>query len=159
MKSAKPMRDVQERMAPGVLSAHGFLGSDRRALAAIIDDDAARVRRLGLAHDGIARRMEELRDAGARGLGDFVAVAPHFEVRVDCVRGKIPCPFGDRALERKGFTVVRNLATGREITYTDLGIHMIRAHGFYEGTGSPFRLDPEALAEVLEVRPSAALRK
>jgi hypothetical protein len=31
---------------------------------------------------------------------------------------------------------------------------MIGSHGFYEGRGSQFRLEPRELAEVLEVRPA-----
>ena len=86
--------------------------------------------------------MVELRDAGMAGLGEFLDVAPHFEVRVDSVRGKLPCPFGDPGIFPKTNTTVRNKRLGREITYTDLHIHLIGSHGFYEGKGSPFRLEP-----------------
>ncbi len=95
--------------------------------------------------------MVELRDAGMAGLGEFVDVAPHFEVRVDSVRGRLPCPFGDPGIFPKTNVTVRNTRTGREITYTDLHIHLVRVHGFYEGRGSPFRLEPKDLAEVLEI--------
>jgi hypothetical protein len=33
---------------------------------------------------------------------------------------------------------------------------MIYAHGFYEGRGNPFRLEPRDLVEVLEVKPEEA---
>ena len=95
--------------------------------------------------------MIELRDAGMAGLGEFIDVPPHFEVRVDSVRGRLPCPFGDPGIFPKTNTTVRNRGTGREITYTDLHIHMIGSHGFYEGRGSPFRLEPRDLVEVLEI--------
>jgi hypothetical protein len=49
--------------------------------------------------------------------------------------------------------VVRNTKLGREVTFTDMHIHMIGSHGFYEGKGSPFRLEPKQLAEVLEIEP------
>ena len=155
MKQDPKLKKVQELMQPGALTAHGFLGADARNLAAIIDADDAAVARLGVTHGQIAARMAELHDAGLEGLGEFVPVAPHFEVRVDSVRGKLPCPFGDRGLEQKGFTVVRNSRSGREITYTDLLTHMIEAHGFYEGRGSAFRIEPADLVEALEIEPSA----
>lgn len=151
MKQSPELNAIQDLMRPGALTAHGFLGTDGRSIVDMIEDDDARVKRLCLTHAAIAARMIELRDAGARGLGEFVNVEDDLEVRVDSVRGKLPCPFGDRGMEQKGFTVVRNKPLGREISYTDLNIHLIEAHGFYEGRGSAFRLDPEELVAVLGV--------
>jgi hypothetical protein len=48
-------------------------------------------------------------------------------------------------------TTVVNKHLGKEVVFTDLHIHFVRDHGFYEGQGSPFRLEPEDLIEVLEV--------
>jgi hypothetical protein len=154
MKQSPQLAAIQECMRPGVITAHGFLGADARALAEIIEADGAQVARLGLTHASIAARMRSLHAAGAAGLGEFIDVPPHFEVRVDAVRGKIPCPFGDRALEQKGFTVVRNASLGREVTFTALHVHLIEAHGFYQGAGSPFRLEPADLAVVLGIEPT-----
>ena len=151
MKQTVQMREIQRKMGPGIITREGFLGSDNRNLPDILTDDDAAVIHLGLTHRGISRRMAELRDAGAAGLGEFITVKPHFEIRVDSVRGKLPCPFGDPGLFRKTNTTVRNLRLGREITYTDLHIHLISMHGFYEGKGSAFRVEPRELAEVLEV--------
>ena len=151
MEQTVQMQKAQERMAPGAITRDGFLGDDRRPLADILLADDAAVKALALEHDAVARRMIELRDAGMAGLGEFVDVAPHFEVRVDSVRGRLPCPFGDPGIFPKTNVTVRNRLTGREITYTDLHIHLIQAHGFYEGRGSSYRLEPKDLAEVLEI--------
>jgi hypothetical protein len=155
MKQPPHLAEAQKQMQPGVITSAGFLGDDPRGLAEILDDDDARVRRLGLTHEAIAARMRELRDAGAAGLGERTDVPPHFQVRVESVRGKLPCPFGDRCLVQKGFTAVKNTATGETVTFTDLAIHLIEAHGFYQGRGSPFRLDPERIAAVLDLRGGA----
>ena len=92
MKQTVQMQKAQERMAPGVITRDGFLGDDRRPLADILLADDAAVKALDLEHEAVARRMIELRDAGMAGLGEFVDVAPHFEVRVDSVRGQPPVP-------------------------------------------------------------------
>jgi hypothetical protein len=155
MKQTVQMQEIQNSMKPGVIVRDGFLGTDARNLVDILTDDEAGVARLGLTHRGIADRMVALRDAGAAGLGEFIDVPPRFEVRVDSVRGKLRCPFGDPGIFPKTNTTVRNTRLGREITYTDLHIHMIGSHGFYEGKGSQFRLEPGDLAEVLEVPPPA----
>jgi hypothetical protein len=140
-------------MRPGVITLYGFLGPDERNLIDILTEDEGEVNRLGLTHESIARRMEELREEGKRGLGEFTKVGSHFQVRVESVRGKLPSPFGGPGLHRKTNTTVINESTGKEITYSDLQIHLIANNGFYQGKGSMFRLNPSDLAEVLEIEP------
>jgi len=151
MKQTPQMKKIQDNMRPGVLTLNGFLGTDTRDLVEILEEDAAEVRRLRTSHRAIAEKMSILRDQGMRGLGEFIDVEPHFEVRVDSVRGGIPSPFGDAGLLRKTNTTVRNRRLTREIVFTDVNIHLIGEHGFYEGRGSLFRLEPAELVEILEV--------
>ncbi len=146
-----PELDIaQQNMQPGVITLKGMLGDDTRNLVDVLIEDNAAVQRIGTTHKAIAQRMQELRERGMQGLGNEITIEDHFEVRVECVRGKLPCPFGDEIF-RKTFVCVKNLSSQREITYTDMHIHMISAHGFYEGKGATFRLDPLALIEILEV--------
>ena len=138
-------------METGNILLDGFLGTDRRSLAEIIRADEEALKKLRLASKIIAERMTCFREAGKNGLGEFVAVAPHFEVSCEIARGLIPCPFGEAGLHRKTTVTVRNLLLRKEITFSDLNIHLISAHGFYEGHGSPFRLAPVDLAQILEI--------
>ena len=71
------------------------------------------------------------------------------KVRVDSSMGKIASPFG--GLYNKENVEVKNMRTGESITWTTLNIHMIRDHGFYEGKGSHFRVEPEDIAKILEL--------
>jgi hypothetical protein len=153
MKQTVQMNQIQERMRPGIFTRDGFLGTDRRKLIDILLEDDEAVKRMDLTHWQIADRMIELRDAGMRGLGEFINVEPHYEIRVISVRGKLPCPFGDPGIFPKTNTVVRNTKLDREITFTDMHIHLVGSHGFYEGKGSPFRLEPKELAAVLDIEP------
>ena len=150
MQQTRQMDQAQHNMQPGVITLKGMLGDDTRNLVDILIEDDAEVRRLGATHEAIAARMQELQDKGMEGLGNEITVDAHFEIRVECVRGKLPCPFGDEIF-RKTFIQVQNLTLQRRITYTDMHIHMIAAHGFYEGRGSSFRLPPHELVEILEV--------
>jgi hypothetical protein len=152
MKQTADLDRFQRNMRPGSITLEGMLGRDRRHLIDILDDDAAAVRRLRTTHQAIAARMQELRDAGAKGLGLTIRVLDRFDVRIDNVRGKLPCPFEDGVLQ-KTFIEVENRATGKSVRFTDLHIHMIREHGFYEGHGATFRIDPATLVEVLEIEP------
>ncbi len=151
MKQTPQMKKIEANMQPGVITLHGFLGGDERDLATIIDADNAVVRRQGLTHEQIAARMEELSKEGLKGLGEFIKIESGFEVKVDSVRGKLPCPFGHPGIFAKVNTTVHNLKLDREITYTLLSSHLIGEHSFYEGKGSPFRLEPRDLIEILEI--------
>ena len=156
MIQSPEMDRVQREMRPGVITQDGFLGTDHRSLQEILDHDDATVQRLNLTHAAIAARMRELRAAGTKGLGETISVAPHFMIRVDSVRGKLPCPSMGGTIVQKINTTVHNTRLEREVTYTDLNIHMIEEHGFYEGHGSLFRMAPEELVAVLELLPETA---
>lgn len=153
MKQSPELQKAQDSMKPGVITLYGFLGTDDRNLIDILTEDDGAVKRLGLSHAHIAERMTELRDKGKGGLGEFIKVDPHFQVRVESVRGKLPSPFGGPGLYQKTNTIVKNESVGAEIVYSDMHIHLIKDHGFYQGKGSRFRLDPAELARVLEIEP------
>ncbi len=153
MKQTPQMNEIQMQMQRGVITLEGFLGTDERNLSDILLSDDQLVNLHHFSHAGIAERMQHFRDAGMEGLGEFITIDGHFEVRVDSVRGTLPSPFGGPGMYAKVNTTVRNLSLGKEITYTDLHIHLVRDHGFYEGTGSRFRLEPIELATILEAEP------
>jgi hypothetical protein len=147
------MNHIQERMAPGGLTLEGFLGDDPRGLLDILTEDEAAVARLGLTHRQLAARMTELRDRGIGGLGTPVDAGGGLEVVVQSERGGLPCPFGDPGLHAKNLVTVTDSTSGNSISYTDLGIHLIAEHGFYQGRGSRYRLEPANLARILGVAP------
>ncbi len=146
MKQNPQMAKIQENMQPGTLSAEGFLGEDRRSLSDILLTDSQIVQKNGQTHQSIADQMRRLTEAGKPELGRPLRLG-QFEVTVEDHRGRLPCPFRDRYGAEKRITTAKHLATGQTLTWTDLHIHMIEAHGFYEGLGSKFRLDPERLIE------------
>jgi hypothetical protein len=155
MKQTSALDRAQENMRPGAITLDGMLGHDPRKLVDILTEDDATVKRLGTTHHAIAQRLRTLREAGAKGLGLATdAEDHHYVVRVDDVRGKLPCPFEDCVVQ-KTFVEVTIQAGSETLIFTDLNIHMIEEHGFYEAHGSPFRLDPARLIKVLEIPTSA----
>ena len=151
MQKKHSLDALEQTLRQASATREGLLGRDERGLAAILQADDEAIRQRGLTHAYIARHLLALRQAGWEGLGEPVSVPPHFEVRVDAARGTLPCPFGDQGSFAKVNTTVHNLERGKEITFTDLNIHLIAAHGFYEGHGAQFRLDPEQLIDTLEM--------
>ena len=156
MKQTPELDLAQRCMRPGIISLHGFLGADRRSLRAILEDDDQRVAALGLTHGAIAERMRYLTAAGRRGLGSTVVVEEIYEVRVDEARGVLPCPWPHPGVFPKAIVFLQRLDTNESISWAELQIHLIGAHGFYEGKGSPYRLSPEKLKRVLGLEGGAA---
>jgi hypothetical protein len=127
-----------------------FLGKEARKLSEILDRDHELLGRLEITADEIASRLEEI-TAGAKGaLGDLVTVGERYEVMAEVHRGMIPCPWAHPGgLFYKSFMELHDRNTGKTIILSDLSIHLVRAHGFFQGKGSPFRLEPEILKEML----------
>jgi len=142
---------IQQRMKKGVLVLEGFLGDDKRNLVDIINEDNETVKRLGFTHQIIAEKLNELREIGLKAIEQSVIYKDHIEIKVEIFRGKLPCPFGEKGIYQKSEIVVINKKIDEQIKYTDLSIHLIKEHGFYQGVGSPYRLDPEKIVRVLEI--------
>jgi len=149
MKQSPGLKRIQENMQPGAFTAHGFLGDDDRALKDILRQDNVVVEKLNLSHAQIAGRMQYFTDHGKETLDIPVTVDDDYEVLVDDHRGEIPCPFADNQKAIKTNTKFTNRKLGITMYWSDLNIHMIRYHGFYEGKGSFFRNDPDVLAKAL----------
>ena len=147
MKQTPEEKKLAENLQPGSLSAKGFMGDDSRDTASIIAADKVTVERLGLTHQDIATRLRSLTEKGSSGLRAPVVVED-LEITVDDFRGRLVCPFKDRTFHRKRLTTCRNRKTGRSLRWTDLNIHMIEAHGFYEGLGSAYRVEPQDVLEI-----------
>jgi hypothetical protein len=150
MKQTADMQVIQEKMQPGKLTAEGFLGSDTRNLNAILLADQEAVNRMGTTHAEIADKMQSITDIGACMTEALIPMDQTFAVQVDEYMGAIPCPFSDHFNAAKRNTLLKNLTTGAAVHWTDLSMHMIREHGFYEGIGAYFRLDPEYLVPFLK---------
>lgn len=150
MKQGPNFQRIEENMRFGPLAAHQFLGTDTRSLADIILHDQLVVEQLHLTNQDIYERMRYFTEQVA-GDGDIQIVDGKFKVEREEHKGNILCPFADNFQTTKSLTKVYNLELGKEVVWSDLNIHLIAYHGFYEGTGAPFRLDPLELVEILEI--------
>ncbi|MFO7956510.1 MAG: hypothetical protein R6X33_05380 [Candidatus Brocadiia bacterium] len=151
MKQSPQLDLVQARMRPGAITLHGFLGNDHRPLAQILEEDHNTVNELGITHRLVADRMEFFTEEGRKGLGTTVEVEDHFEVRVEEVRGVLPCPWPHKGLYPKLNVYLTNRDLDEELMWTGLQVHLIGEHGFYEGKGSEFRIEPEDARRILEL--------
>lgn len=150
MKQGPNVKRIEENMRTGPLAAHQFLGNDTRTLADIILHDQLLLEPLGLTNQAIADRMRYFTEQAAK-TGSCV-VDNKFRVEREEHKGSIICPFADNYQASKSITRVMNLKSGKEVAWSDLNIHLIAQHGFFEGDGAPFRVEPAEFAEVLEIK-------
>lgn len=147
---------IVDRMAPGALSGAGFLGSDSRPLSEILDADRSAVSGLGVTHELLAEKLRGLLAAAEEALGRPVDLGDGLTAVHHEAMGRIACPWGGCGVFAKGEFELAHERTGSKLCVTALSIHMIARHGFYQGRGSRYRLEPEALCRVLRLGPYAA---
>lgn len=134
-------------MAPGVISSGGFLGSDTRPVEEIVATDTAVVTGADLTHAQIAAELEEIRRKAMASPGAVVDVDGGLHATYGEAMGRIPCPWAD-GMFAKGEIELTDEA-GRTVRFTPLSVHLIETHGFYQGRGSRYRLEPQELIDML----------
>lgn len=149
MKQGPDIQELDIALRASTLVAGGFMGDDPRTVTEVIDSDAGELSHLGVTEKELAARMKAVTDKAAPGQGTWVEIAPGREAQVDETRGANPCPWRHRGRYFKRVTTVRRQDTGEMVRWSDLNMHMIAAHGFFEGKGSMFRIEPAALIKIL----------
>jgi hypothetical protein len=152
MKQTFQEKTKRINFEPGHITKDGFLGTDERHIHDIIRADEMTLARLGIDIDQIAERMQAMIEKGKEGLESPVQSEVYL-IQVQWDRGMLPCPFGERGLHHKLVVTVSNEKLNRSIRFSQLSVHMIRAHGFFGGKGSLFRIEPEEIVRILDVRP------
>jgi hypothetical protein len=125
------------------------MGDDPRSVSEVIDADAGALFHLGVSGKRIAVRMKEITERAAEALGNWTPLDEWREAKIDEARGWIPCPWPHGGAFRKRVTTLRLKDSGRTLRWSDLNIHFIAAHGFFEGRGSTFRAEPADLVAAL----------
>jgi len=149
MKESPQSNNLEQILRSSKMAAGGFMGSDSRSFAEIIDADAYEVSKLGYTAQQLSARMQEITVTATRGLGTWVKVDDTHQAMVEEARGSIACPWPHLRRFVKRVTTVRRLDSDQTISWTDLNIHLIAEHGFFEGRGSAFRIEPGKLTKVI----------
>ncbi len=140
---------LEQRLRPGADSHLGFLGSDER-LAEVLAADDELVRRLGLTHAIIAQRLENIFSRVHYPTTEPTPI-DQWNVSGTAYRGFQACPWEKNAQYGSWDLTIENRRTGERLQCPGLIAHLIGEHGFYEGKQSPYRVDPELLARVLDL--------
>lgn len=151
MKQGPDFARIEENMRIGTQAVHGFMGTDHRTLTDVIREDQLRLKHLGIDNQTIAERMRYFTELGKQQMGTAFVVDGRYQVETDEHKGSIPCPFAHNYQADKCNTRLTCLRTGRTIVWSDLNIHLIEEHGFFEGSEAPFRIDPQTIVELLGI--------
>jgi hypothetical protein len=149
MKESPQSQNLEKLLRSSKLVAGGFMGDDVRSVHEVIDADMAKLVKLNFSVKQLAERMQQITDIAISGLGTWVKVDLQREVKVDEAKGVMVCPWPHPGQFAKRVTTVRFIETDRTIKWSDLNIHLIGEHGFFEGKGSNFRIEPQILIKVI----------
>ena len=151
MKQIPLDRIVTGRMAPGVLCREGFFGTDKRSLGEIADTDNSTLSAREATHRQVADRLRTVLARAVAGLGTPVRIREGLTAVFHEAMGRIPSPWPGEGTFRKGHVELVEADTGRHVEFTPLSIHLIAEHGFYQGRGARFRLEPSLLCDMLRL--------
>jgi hypothetical protein len=149
MKESPRMQRLDDVLRSSRLVAGGFMGSDTRSADEIINDDAVRMAGLAVTTDEIASRMRQITKKARGGLGTWVRIDNNLRAMVHDAKGRLTCPWPHPGEFDKTVTTVGRIDSPDAIRWADLNIHMIAEHGFFEGRGSPFRIEPDKLIRII----------
>jgi len=162
--NGRKVAKLEKDMRPGALSRSGFLGRDESLLEVLAADNRFVVDEHGLTHQELALHLRVLAAVGLRQLlkkADGSPVTYHgrrFRVEVALARGYQDSPFSDDTRSNTDVTL-HNLDNGKKLKYSLLVPLMMERYGFYEGHGTPYRVEPRAVLEVLDFLPAKAKKR
>ena len=152
MKKTPEMEKLDIFLRSSRIVAGGFMGEDIRDVDEVIVADTRVVERLGYSLEQVAARMREITRIAKKALGVSVDIDAKLTAYVDEAKGRVVCPWPHPASFDKRLTTVTDADSGETVTWSDLHIHLIGEHGFFEGCGSSMRIEPKKLIELIFCR-------
>jgi hypothetical protein len=149
MKKTPDMEKLESVLRSSRIVADGFMGRDSRDVDEVTRADTHVVEHLGYSLEQVAARMQQITDIAKKALGVSVEIDAGLSAYADEAKGRIVCPWPHPASFDKRLTTVTDADSGQVITWSDLHIHMIAEHGFFEGRGSKMRIEPEKLIKLI----------
>jgi hypothetical protein len=144
-------KNLLQLLGPSKFSAAGFIGTDTRKPEEIIAEDLQALKRLGVDKKDLVAALRAAYVAAERALGNPVELSPGVTAVHHESRGRIPSPFSEDGTLQKGETVVTETQSGASFTVTPLSLNLIDKHDFFQGKGSPYRIDPETACRMLRL--------
>ena len=149
MKESPQIQKLEKILRSSKLVAGGFMGDDPRSVIEVINTDVSKVSKLGYTMEQIAAKMQSITSTAKTGLETWIKIDDKRQASVVEAKGLLTCPWPHIGRYAKRITTVERLDTGEIIRWSDLNIHLIAKHSFFEGRGAAFRIEPAKLIKVL----------
>ncbi len=147
-------------MRPGAVSRAGFL-EPHESLRAVMAADEAAMQQIGVTFEALAVELQVLIAAANASPSRETTVSDAYRVRLRQFLGPQICPWssdlrypqcvGRGSIYASVDWMIENLRTGHAMTGPGLIVHLMHDHHFCEGPGSPYRVDPVKLAQLLSL--------
>ncbi len=135
-------------------SKAGFLGKHERLLDVLVQDNTFVVEECGLSHRELARPLLLIgyyaKKHAIRAPVRMRHGTVELMVQIKRFKGYQFSPFLDGTKANNDVTITR-VSDGEKLEYSLLVPHMIERYGFYEGTGTPYRVDPKSIIDFLRL--------
>jgi hypothetical protein len=143
-------KDLRQLLGPSESSAEGYLGNDTRSPETIVEEDRQELARLEVSAEKIAKALRDAYIKAERALGNPVKLSATLTIAHEEARGRIPSPFPGDGTFQKGQAKLADASSGQTFLITPLSLHLIEKYGFFQGKGSPYRIEPEQAARFLQ---------
>jgi hypothetical protein len=150
--NGRSIADLEKEMRPGKSSMAGFLGKEENLLDVLAMDNDFVLGKHKLTHQELARHLhivaaiahKNYKEATQKTGFEFRYHGESYRVKLTCYRGFQESPFEDNT-RASCDAAIENLKNGKKLGYSLLVPHMMERYGFYEGKGTPYRVDPAAV--------------
>lgn len=151
--AGRTIKDLEKDMRPGANSTLGFMGKDESLLEILAADNRLVVDTKKLTHQDLAFPLHVIGAIAAKNAVDqpyeFLFRGRHFKATAKKFRVFVDSPFDDGTKTNFAVTIT-NVGNGKSISYSLLIPVLIERYGFYEGKGTPYRLEPQAILDTLD---------
>ena len=149
MKESPEIKKLEQMLRSSKLAAGGFMGNDKRSAYEVIEADTRQLEKLDITREQLAEKMKQITELTKPQLGNWIKIDEYLQAKSDDFKGMLVCPWPHAGRIQKRITTVKNVVNGQTIMWSDLNVHLIEEHGFFEGKGSGFRIEPETLFSVI----------
>jgi hypothetical protein len=143
---------LSDLLGPSKFSKEGFLGTDSRVPEEIIRADLETLTRIGVDGKKIGTALRSAYVSAERAMGNPVVLSDGVTAVHHESRGRIPSPFAQDGTFQKGEAAISGKSGEMLFRITPLSINLIEKHGFFQGKGSPYRIEPEIAARMLGMK-------
>jgi hypothetical protein len=151
--AGRTIKALEKDMRPGALSTKGFLGKDESLLEILANDNKFVVDTKGLTHQQLARPLHIVGAIADKHSKDepyeFLYHGRKYKVSAIRFRGFVESPFEDGTKTNVAVNIT-NAKNGKTISTSLIVPHLIERYGFYEGKGTPYRLEPTDILDVFD---------